>query len=54
MNERPKQLRGIAVRDKLIGIASELFYDNGVRAIGVDEVVRRADRRSGSGHWPAI
>ncbi|MET9492408.1 TetR/AcrR family transcriptional regulator [Nocardia sp. NPDC006630] len=41
-NEKPKQLRGIAVRDKLIGIASELFYDNGVRAIGVDEVVRRA------------
>ncbi|MGF6889382.1 AcrR family transcriptional regulator [Nocardia sp. GAS34] len=39
---KPKQLRGIAVRDKLIGIASELFYDNGVRAIGVDEVVQRA------------
>lgn len=42
MSEQPKQLRGIAVRDKLVGIATELFYDNGVRAIGVDEVVRRA------------
>ncbi|WP_174187990.1 TetR/AcrR family transcriptional regulator [Nocardia barduliensis] len=42
MSEKPKQLRGIAVRDKIVGIATELFYDNGVRAIGVDEVVRRA------------
>jgi AcrR family transcriptional regulator len=42
MSEKPKQLRGTAVRDKLVGIATELFYDNGVRAIGVDEVVRRA------------
>ncbi|MBF6168537.1 TetR/AcrR family transcriptional regulator [Streptomyces gardneri] len=42
MSEKPKQLRGIAVRDKLVGIATELFYDHGVRAIGVDEVVRRA------------
>ncbi|UAK30258.1 TetR/AcrR family transcriptional regulator [Nocardia asteroides] len=42
MSEKPKQLRGIGVRDKLVGIASELFYDHGVRAIGVDEVVRRA------------
>lgn len=42
MSEKPKQLRGIAVRDKLVGVATELFYDNGVRGIGVDEVVRRA------------
>ncbi|MGW4119559.1 TetR/AcrR family transcriptional regulator [Nocardia sp. NPDC004711] len=42
MTEKPKQLRGIAVRDKLVGIATDLFYDHGVRAIGVDEVVRRA------------
>lgn len=42
MSEKPKQLRGVAVRDKLVDIATELFYDNGVRAIGVDEVVRRA------------
>jgi AcrR family transcriptional regulator len=42
MSDKPKQLRGIAVRDKLVGIATELFYDHGVRAIGVDEVVRRA------------
>ncbi|WP_280261429.1 TetR/AcrR family transcriptional regulator [Nocardia wallacei] len=42
MSEKPKQLRGIAVRDKLVDIATDLFYDNGVRAIGVDEVVRRA------------
>lgn len=41
MTDKTKQLRGIAVRDKLVAIATELFYDNGVRAIGVDEVVRR-------------
>lgn len=42
MSGNPKQLRGAAVRDKLIATATDLFYDNGVRAIGVDEVVRRA------------
>ncbi|MGV9661956.1 TetR/AcrR family transcriptional regulator [Nocardia niigatensis] len=42
MSESPKQLRGAAVREKLVDIAVELFYDNGVRAVGVDEVVRRA------------
>ncbi|RMI30135.1 TetR/AcrR family transcriptional regulator [Nocardia stercoris] len=42
MSDKPKQLRGIAVRDKLVGIATQLFYDNGVRAVGVDEVVRRS------------
>lgn len=42
MSGKPKQLRGTAVRDKLVTTAAGLFYDNGVRAIGVDEVVRRA------------
>ncbi|MFI6871687.1 TetR/AcrR family transcriptional regulator [Nocardia sp. NPDC050406] len=42
MSDKPKQLRGIAVRDKLVGVASDLFYAHGVRAIGVDEVVRQA------------
>jgi AcrR family transcriptional regulator len=42
VSDKPRQLRGLAVRDKLVDIATELFYDNGVRAIGVDEVVRRA------------
>ncbi|QOV96935.1 TetR/AcrR family transcriptional regulator [Rhodococcus pyridinivorans] len=42
MSEVAKQVRGEALRDKLVGIAAELFYANGVRAVGVDEVVRRA------------
>jgi AcrR family transcriptional regulator len=37
-----KQVRGPALREKLIDIAADLFYTNGVRAVGVDEVVRRA------------
>lgn len=42
MSEAPKQIRGEALREKLVDIAAELFYTNGVRAVGVDEVVRRA------------
>ncbi|WP_051133620.1 TetR/AcrR family transcriptional regulator [Nocardia paucivorans] len=42
MSDKPKQLRGAAVRDKLVGTAAELFYNHGVHAIGVDEVVRQA------------
>lgn len=40
MSEKPKQLRGAAVRDKLVDTAAELFYARGVRATGVDEVAR--------------
>jgi len=39
---KPKQLRGAAAREKLVDVAAELFYTNGVRATGVDEVVRRS------------
>ena len=42
MSEKPKQSRGEAVRDKFVDIAAELFYRNGIHAIGVDEVVRQA------------
>ncbi|QKW05414.1 TetR/AcrR family transcriptional regulator [Streptomyces sp. NA04227] len=42
MSEKPRQLRGAAAREKLVGIASGLFYENGVRAVGIDEVVRRS------------
>ncbi|MCR8694368.1 TetR/AcrR family transcriptional regulator [Rhodococcus pyridinivorans] len=42
MSEAAKQVRREALRDKLVDIAAELFYANGVRAVGVDEVVRRA------------
>ena len=37
-----KQVRGQALREKLVDIAADLFYTNGVRAVGVDEVVRQA------------
>jgi AcrR family transcriptional regulator len=30
------------VRERILGVASELFYKNGVRAVGVDLVVERA------------
>ncbi|MDV2475717.1 TetR/AcrR family transcriptional regulator [Rhodococcus zopfii] len=42
MSDKPRQLRGTAVRDRLIDIATELFYVNGVRAVGIDEVIRRS------------
>ncbi|WP_278261763.1 TetR/AcrR family transcriptional regulator [Nocardia sp. AG03] len=42
MSDKPKQARGAAVRDTLVGIAADLFYADGVRAVGVDEVVRRS------------
>lgn len=38
----PKQLRGTAVREKLIGVAAELFYAKGTRAVGIDEVIRES------------
>lgn len=40
--QRAPQLRGTAFREWLLDIACQLFYDNGVHAVGVDEVVRRA------------
>ncbi|MGW2254280.1 TetR/AcrR family transcriptional regulator [Kitasatospora sp. NPDC001660] len=42
MTDKPKQLRGIAVRDHLVDTAARLFYENGTHAVGVDEVVRRS------------
>lgn len=42
MGEPSKQVRGAALAEKLVGVAADLFYVNGVRAVGVDEVVRRA------------
>lgn len=42
MSATTKQVRGAALREMLVDIAAELFYTNSVRAVGVDEVVRRA------------
>ncbi|MQS15839.1 TetR/AcrR family transcriptional regulator [Streptomyces kaniharaensis] len=42
MTDKPKQLRGVAVRDHLVDTAARLFYENGTHAVGVDEVVRRS------------
>ncbi|MGW4479952.1 TetR/AcrR family transcriptional regulator [Rhodococcus triatomae] len=42
MGEASGQLRGTALAEKLVDVAAELFYVNGIRAVGVDEVVRRA------------
>ncbi|MGW0027456.1 TetR/AcrR family transcriptional regulator [Rhodococcus sp. NPDC003383] len=42
MSDKPRQLRGTAVRDRLVDVATELFYVNGVRAVGIDEVLRRS------------
>ncbi|MFR9769034.1 TetR/AcrR family transcriptional regulator [Nocardia sp. SC052] len=39
---RAPRLRGPALREAVLDIACQLFYDNGVHAVGVDEVVRRA------------
>ncbi|WP_068280507.1 TetR/AcrR family transcriptional regulator [Aldersonia kunmingensis] len=43
-----KQVRGDALRDRIVGIAATLFYRNGTRAVGVDEVVRRAETTKAS------
>ena len=42
MGERTGQARGTAVRDRLVDTAAELFYDHGVHAVGIDEVLRRS------------
>ena len=34
--------RGIAVRDKILNTASELFYYEGIRAVGVDTIVEHS------------
>ncbi|WP_405181619.1 TetR/AcrR family transcriptional regulator [Nocardia sp. NBC_01377] len=41
MSEKAKQLRGPAVREKFIDVATDLFYANGVHAVGIDEVISR-------------
>jgi AcrR family transcriptional regulator len=38
----PSAHGGVEVRDKILGTASELFYQRGVRAVGVDLVVEKA------------
>ena len=40
MTGKAKQLRGTAVRDRLVDIAADLFYTKGIHAVGMDEVVR--------------
>ena len=37
-----RQRRGIAVRDALVDVASDLFRERGVHAVGVDEIVARS------------
>jgi AcrR family transcriptional regulator len=36
------QKRGVAVRDKILNTADELFYRQGIRAIGVDTIVEKS------------
>lgn len=36
------QKRGLAVRDKILNTADELFYRDGIRAIGVDTIVEKS------------
>ncbi|MFB6451274.1 TetR/AcrR family transcriptional regulator [Bradyrhizobium tunisiense] len=36
------QKRGVAVRDKILNTADELFYRDGIRAIGVDTIVEKS------------
>ncbi|MBO4220854.1 TetR/AcrR family transcriptional regulator [Bradyrhizobium neotropicale] len=36
------QKRGLAVRDKILNTADELFYREGIRAIGVDTIVEKS------------
>jgi AcrR family transcriptional regulator len=41
VTDKPKHVRGVAVRDRFIDVATDLFYANGVRAVGIDEIVRQ-------------
>ncbi|WP_076861081.1 TetR/AcrR family transcriptional regulator [Bradyrhizobium mercantei] len=36
------QKRGLAVRDKILNTADELFYREGIRAVGVDTIVEKS------------
>jgi AcrR family transcriptional regulator len=40
--EAPKPEKAPRAADRILGVARDLFYKKGIRAIGVDEVVRRA------------
>lgn len=42
MTASARQVRGPAVRERLLDTATDLFTEAGVRAVGVDEVVRRS------------
>ncbi len=42
MSERVPQIRGSAVREKILATADELFYREGLRAIGVDTVIAKS------------
>ncbi|HEY0685743.1 MAG TPA: TetR/AcrR family transcriptional regulator [Steroidobacter sp.] len=39
MSERVPQVRGLAVREKILSMADELFYREGLRAVGVDTLI---------------
>lgn len=41
MTDKPKQVRGVAVRERFVDVATALFYTHGVRAVGIDEIVRQ-------------
>lgn len=42
-NTKPhRQVRGTAVREKILATADALFYKEGVRAVGVDTIVERS------------
>jgi AcrR family transcriptional regulator len=44
--------RGTAVRDKILATARELFYRQGIRAVGVDTIVERSEVAKASlYHW---
>src|SRR5690349_10322859 len=45
---------GVRPRDRILRVADELFYARGLRAIGVDEIVARADAAKASlyAHFP--
>lgn len=40
--EPHRQVRGTAVREKILATADALFYNEGVRAVGVDTIVERS------------
>jgi AcrR family transcriptional regulator len=42
-NDKPKKVRGVAVREKILSVADDLFYREGIRAVGVDTIVEKSD-----------